>query len=569
MRHFSFSVWYFITLYCILSLPEINFLLSADALRTTGKNPGPGDKGLDIGTRPGAEKKGGKAMRILQNSTIGGTGGYLSVCLGLFLFCMQPPGVSASDWVVPDDPGCGTIQPCIAQALGGDTITVLPGTYNENIDFMGKAVNLRSLEGPETTIIEGSQPDAAVVTFVTGEGNGSVLDGFTIRGGGSSHGSDWAEGIYTQNASPVIRNNLITENLAYGPDGNYSYGLYIEGGSPEIRDNRIEGNGAGASTFTWIAAWVYGIFLEDASPVIENNRIRSNFVEGERWAHAYGIGGSIQGDGSSPVVISKNTIQNNTAYAVSPTYGVSLSLGIALLEVGACQELRVQNNMVTGNKCPTLSPAVYSYGIFIEECSCEHVLVSHNTISDNYKNHLNVEHHGAGLDIEVDNSATLVNNIVTGNREGICASTLGGGTVLANYNDVWNNMYGNYCSGMSAGPDDLSAPPLFISPLADNYRIAGASPCIDSGTDAGLTEEDIDGDLRPQGDGYDMGADEVMPTWSASTAGSASLYGPGSSRLSRVVTGLAMIVLPIAMLLLLKTRNRSNRIRGSRSDIQK
>jgi len=459
---------------------------------------------------------------------------------------------TAAEWVVPDDPDCGTIQECIDQAAGGDIITVKPGTFLENIDFLGKPITLRSLEGPETTIIEGIRPDAAVVTFVTGEGTSSVLDGFTVRSGGSSHGSDWAEGIYSQNASPTIRNNRITGNLAYGPDGNHCYGVYIEGGAPEIRNNRIEGNGAGATTFAWIAAVVYGIFVEDASPIIENNRIHTNFADGELFAYAYGISGSIQGDGSSHVVILKNTIQNNTAYASSTAAGVSLSLGIALSAGDTCQEIRIQNNVITGNKCPA-SPAVYTYGISIDDCSCEQVLVSHNTISDNYTYFPYTELHGAGLDIEVDNSVTLVNNIVTGNREGICASSLGG-TVLANYNDVWNNMYGNYCAGMNAGPDDLSESPLFVNPPGDNYHLRSGSPCIDSGTDAGQTEEDIDGEIRPQGAGFDMGADEASPPWSASTAGDASHYGFGSSRFSRIVSSIAMILIPVAMLLLLKRR---------------
>ncbi len=44
-----------------------------------------------------------------------------------------------------------------------------------------------------------------------------------------------------------------------------------------------------------------------------------------------------------------------------------------------------------------------------------------------------------------------------------------------------------------------------------NYHLRANSPCINSGTSTDAVSPDIDGDTRPQGGGYDMGADEYVP----------------------------------------------------------
>ena len=42
-----------------------------------------------------------------------------------------------------------TIQQAIDIALDGDTVLVAPGTYAENINFLGKAITVTSEEGPD------------------------------------------------------------------------------------------------------------------------------------------------------------------------------------------------------------------------------------------------------------------------------------------------------------------------------------------------------------------------------------------------------------------------------------
>ena len=61
-----------------------------------------------------------------------------------------------------------TIQAAINAAADGDTVSVSPGTYVENIDFKGKAIQVVSTQGPSMTTIDGSQA-GPTVAFVSGE----------------------------------------------------------------------------------------------------------------------------------------------------------------------------------------------------------------------------------------------------------------------------------------------------------------------------------------------------------------------------------------------------------------
>ena len=69
-----------------------------------------------------------------------------------------------------------TIQEAIDAAMDGDEVEVHPGTYNETINFLGKAISVYSTDGPDVTIID-AQQTGTVVTCDSAEGSDSVLEG--------------------------------------------------------------------------------------------------------------------------------------------------------------------------------------------------------------------------------------------------------------------------------------------------------------------------------------------------------------------------------------------------------
>ncbi len=178
----------------------------------------------------------------------------LFVVLALLLFA--PSLQAQTTWYVdddaPGDPGPGdplisdpledgtaahpfdAIQEGIYAAAPGDTVLVADGTYtgigNREIRYQGKAITVRSENGPENCTVD----CGAVVTetrggfyFYSGEGPGAVLEGMTITGSSfnASHPELFGNGIYINNSSPTITGNVITHS--HNDDGIYRGGEAI------------------------------------------------------------------------------------------------------------------------------------------------------------------------------------------------------------------------------------------------------------------------------------------------------------------------------------------------------
>jgi predicted outer membrane repeat protein len=122
---------------------------------------------------------------------------------------------------------------------------VYPGTYPGNINFRGKAITVRSSDGPEETIID-AQGEGPVVTFETAEKDDSVLEGFTITNGSAVSEEENIEhggGIRMLSAGPTIRDCILLENHADG-DGGGMY-CFSTGSNPKIENVVFQGNTAG------------------------------------------------------------------------------------------------------------------------------------------------------------------------------------------------------------------------------------------------------------------------------------------------------------------------------------
>jgi len=192
------------------------------------------------------------------------------------------------------------IQDAIKAASTGDTVIVDPGTYIENIDFLGKDITVKSRLGPEVTLIDANMQDSGVV-FINGETKKAVIDGFTITNGCGHHHIGYGNvggGIYCLDSKPSIRNNIIVNNKSI-----YGGGIACYKGVAKIINCEIKGNCCpcrGGGVFATGTSW-------KGKPLILNCIIQDNIA----LSMGSGFGGGI-GCKSGP----KPHFENNIISAI-------------------------------------------------------------------------------------------------------------------------------------------------------------------------------------------------------------------------------------------------------------
>ena len=219
-------------------------------------------------------------------------GGLLPLTL-LIILSLTPHTARAATINVPA--GQPTIQAAINAAANGDTVLVAPGTYYENINFMGKAITVTSSGGPAVTTIDGGAA-GPVVTFDTNEGTSSELSGFTIRNGSASFGA----GIALSGTSPTILGNVFDSN-AQGAGG-FGAGVGGNVSSPKIENNPFKNNTCDQQFLSAVVS-----FVNTSSPVIANNIFVNNPCRAIDMTLP---------EGSDPVVINNVMVGNYTGIRV-------------------------------------------------------------------------------------------------------------------------------------------------------------------------------------------------------------------------------------------------------------
>jgi thermitase len=453
-----------------------------------------------------------------------------------FTVSTPPPGAVLT---VCHGGGCDydNIQEGVNAARDGSIIKVASGTYTgvndygnlAQVVYISKSVTIRGGYAPAFT----DPPDPhANPTTIDAQGSGRVLyitsgvnptiEGLRIIGGdaagmgGGLGGGDAGGGVYVINANATIKDSQVLSNTA-----RWGGGLYLWEGDATLSGNTFATNTArwggglylesnshatlNGNTFTANTADKDGggLYLREGVTVLSGNTITANIA--------------LESAGGLYLYESESALNNNTVTANTARWGGGLYLWQSDAALGgnavtantaedggglylAKSDAILTNNVVAENQADIAGGGLYIHG------SSPHLL--HTTIVRNSGD--------GGVCVTSDeddySSVALTNTILVSHTVGITASA--GNTVTLEATlwgkDTWANMIdwggaGTVITGTLA--HNYRGDPAFVAPETGDYHISPDSAALDAGVNAGVTA-DLDGDLRPVGAGYDVGADE-------------------------------------------------------------
>jgi len=341
------------------------------------------------------------------------------------------------------------LAPNFFEVLLADGTLIGPG--NKNVDLGGKAVVVRSMNGPEHCVID-LQNDGRAFLFDSYEGRDTVIEGITVvRGQTSCRGCQSGGGgaIRIVSASPTLRGMHFVDNFA--------------------------GSGGGAIAVVGASA-----------PLIEHCRFVAN------------SGGAIRSESSQmPEVISCDFVSNLGA-ALDGGGGAIGSLGP--IEVVDCRFLgnladKGMAIWLTGVPTFSIRGCVFSGNTHLSQLGNGAVamLQSQGEVRRcTFSRNVNLSDQ-AGLSLSGSATAVVLRDCLFWDNRGAT------GTIFRNQIEVadatidvgWCNIEG--FADQLLGPSLFASPPLLIDPDgADNFagtddddvRLLDGSPCIDAGEPA-------------------------------------------------------------------------------------
>jgi len=302
-------------------------------------------------------------------------------------------------------------------------------------------------------------------------GLGGSPDGFGNAGGG----------LYALGAAVRLSGCQVTSNVASRSsfDSGFGGGVAVYSGTLTIEDSTLDDN-AGTSG-DWALGLGGGLYAENSTVRLDRTRLEEN----DAAALLAGLGGG--------AYLYESDLEANASLWLSNAASAALDWGQGGgLFVMGTRPFTLTNCVLVGNRA-TDATGESGGGLWVEGSPG---VLRHATLASNQSDE--------GIHVTVSTTLTVINSIIADHVVGLRAME---GSMITMNGILWHDNISNTVAVTATiqVSNALTGDPAFE---ADGYHLTASSAAIDAGVNAGVTT-DLDGEPRPDGTGYDLGADEL------------------------------------------------------------
>ncbi len=386
--------------------------------------------------------------------------------------------------------------------------------------------NTASLEGGGVRLYECSAYVAHNIfeanTVITGDAGGmqvgwgdvTIFDNDFVNNTANDHAGSRAGGLYASTGAGhahTVTHNLFRGNRASVEGNGFGGGAYLssgEAGRMTFSHNQVLDNVATEGTVSWHEGEGGGLWMyapDDAEALVSDNLFQNNWAAVS--SRCTGVGGGMLLKGR--IRLERNLFLDNRASRYPDWGGYFPVLGGGVY-VAAYHTVTMTNNIFVGNKYfdeddSPFDPDEDSDGgaIYVGGQTTPtdtRLILLHNTIVDNQSPAICNEAAALMMSHNIFSGHSIDLHMIP---DSSWVESSRPPSTTAEYTLWWPEMNVEIISGTFSHEHDFAGDP----DLTDDHHLSEDSAAIDRGPGAGVSV-DFDGQPRPAGAGYDLGADE-------------------------------------------------------------